>query len=102
METLMDQLTEGFAPQDRVGIELSAPSLTHAVWIPLMRRYKVTRERIFRHIEKLIQSNADFTEWGCYFERPTRVYGEWKRSCYYSYQFETMAGNKKEICDHDQ
>ncbi|KAJ8039407.1 hypothetical protein HOLleu_17116 [Holothuria leucospilota] len=34
----MDQLMDGFTPQDRVGIELSAPSWTHAVWVPLVRR----------------------------------------------------------------
>ncbi|KAJ8019801.1 putative DNA polymerase [Holothuria leucospilota] len=61
MGTLLDQLMDGFAPQDRVGIELLAPSLTHAVWVPLMRRDQVTVERMFRHIEKVIQSNADFT-----------------------------------------
>ncbi|KAJ8039717.1 hypothetical protein HOLleu_13810 [Holothuria leucospilota] len=52
METLMDQLMDGIAPQDRVGLELSAPSLTHAVWVPLMRRDQITIERMFSHIEK--------------------------------------------------
>ncbi|KAJ8018899.1 hypothetical protein HOLleu_42863 [Holothuria leucospilota] len=60
METLMNQIMDGFAPQDRVGVELSAPSLSHAVWVPLMRRDQITTERTFGHIEKVIQSNADF------------------------------------------
>ncbi|KAJ8038770.1 hypothetical protein HOLleu_16293 [Holothuria leucospilota] len=60
METLMNQIMDGFAPQDRVGVELSAPSLSHAVWVPLMRRDQITTERMFGHIEKVIQSNADF------------------------------------------
>ncbi|KAJ8034943.1 hypothetical protein HOLleu_21979 [Holothuria leucospilota] len=61
MVTSLDQLMNDFAPQDHVGIELSTPSLTHAVWVPLMRLDQVTVERMFRHIEKVIQSNADFT-----------------------------------------
>ncbi|KAJ8045575.1 hypothetical protein HOLleu_08609 [Holothuria leucospilota] len=61
METLLDQLMDWFAPQDRVRIGLLGPSLTHAAWVPLMRRDQLTVERMFRHIEKVIQSNADFT-----------------------------------------
>ena len=59
-DVLMETLITGFAPQDRVGFELHAPTLDRPIWIPLSRRDQVTVDRILFHIQRVLQSKTNF------------------------------------------
>ena len=57
---LLEEVTEGMAPNDKVRFILRSEQLDTPISIPFLSVKELTTERVFSHIERVIQSNQEF------------------------------------------
>ena len=57
---LLDDVTEGMAPNDKIRFILRSEQLETPISLPFMTVEELTTERVFSQIERVIQSNQEF------------------------------------------
>ena len=57
---LLEDVTEGMAPNDRIRFILRSEQLETPISLPFMTVEKLTTERVYSQIERVIQSNQEF------------------------------------------
>ena len=57
---LLEEITEGMDPKDQVRFILRSEQLDSPISLPFMELERLTTERVFSQIERVIQSNQDF------------------------------------------
>ena len=58
---LFDRLTTDMAPQDQVRLILNSQQLDRLISLPFLQRDRLTPERFLAAVERVVQSNDQFT-----------------------------------------
>jgi hypothetical protein len=58
---LFDRMTNGMSPQDQVRFIMNSPQLDRPISLPFLPRDSLTPERFLAAVEKVVQSNDQFT-----------------------------------------
>ena len=58
---LFDRMTNGMSPQDQVRFIMNYPQLDRPISLPFLPRDSLTPERVLAAVEKVVQSNDQFT-----------------------------------------
>ena len=73
LEDIIDHLMRDFGDEDMVGMVIEHPELTKVIFVPMTRRDQFNADRVLQIIERIMQSNEQFTMDGNMTIRITRV-----------------------------
>ena len=59
--SILNQLTDGSKPQDLIRMMVQSPSLDYPIVIPFLRIPELTVDRFMSEIERVLQSNDEFS-----------------------------------------
>jgi hypothetical protein len=60
-QSLFDRLTSDMAPHDQVRLILNSHQLDRSISLPFLQRDRLTPERFLAAVERVVQSNDQFT-----------------------------------------